>query len=75
LKEIPHVSHERHSLGNRAGDQRIALVPISPTEFHLDGMPLNRLVFTLGTGRTATALEWRRQSGTPERAERVNTPI
>jgi hypothetical protein len=57
-----------------AGDQRIALVPISPTEFHRDGMPLNRLVFMFGTGTAATAIEWRRRSGTLERAERVDTP-
>lgn len=54
---------------------RTVLVPIASTAFHPDGMPLVQLVFTLGADAIVTALEWRKRSGRPERAERIDTPL
>ena len=58
-----------------AGGPPRAILPLSTTEFYRHDMPLDRLVFTLGTGTRVTALEWRGRSGTPDRAERIDALI
>jgi D-alanyl-D-alanine carboxypeptidase len=57
------------------GGPRMALVPVALGEFHLEGMPLDRFVFTRGTDTHATALEWRGRSGKSERSNRVDAAV
>ena len=52
-----------------------AILPLSATEFYRHDMSLDHVVFTLGTDNTMTTLEWRGRSGTPTRAERIDTPL
>jgi D-alanyl-D-alanine carboxypeptidase len=58
-----------------AGSPQRAILPLSTTEFYRHDMSLDHLVFTFGTGNNVTALEWHGRSGTPERAERIDSPI
>jgi D-alanyl-D-alanine carboxypeptidase len=56
-----------------ADGPRRAILPLSATAFYRHDMPLDQVAFTLDTNHTVTALEWRGRSGTPLRAERINT--
>jgi CubicO group peptidase (beta-lactamase class C family) len=59
----------------QADGPRRAILPRSITAFYRHDMPLDQVAFTLDTDHTVTALEWRGRSGTPMRAERINTPL
>jgi CubicO group peptidase (beta-lactamase class C family) len=68
------VCENDHLVVQQADRPPRAILPISTTEFYVQDMSLDHLIFTRGTDAIITAFEWRGRSGIPERAERVDTP-
>jgi D-alanyl-D-alanine carboxypeptidase len=55
------------------GPQR-ALLPLSATEFYVQDMPLQRLIFTVDPAGAVTGLEWHGRFGAPTVASRIEEP-
>ena len=60
--------------GCETDQPHVALVPVSSTAFHPDGMALAQPVFTFHSDHTVAGFEWRRRSGIPQAAERIDAP-
>jgi D-alanyl-D-alanine carboxypeptidase len=65
------TSSDNSLLAQEAGGDQITLQPVSDSEFFMQDMPLQRLVFTFGAAGAVTGLEWRGRFGSPIEASRT----